>query len=91
MPIIINLHPGPDHKTVNITNVTRPIYRVLDPSHLFDFFERKFLFYGFSAYKFLQRNNVIIILKKLATCTRHMDTKHMSQSPPEARDFMVAV
>jgi len=46
------------------------------------------LFYGFSAYKFLQRNNVIIILKKLksslATCTRHLDTKHISQSPREA-------
>jgi len=37
------------------------------------------LFYGFSAYKFLQRNNVIIILKKLKSsrspCTRHLDTK----------------
>ena len=51
------------------------------------------LFYGFSAYKFLQRNNVIIILKKLksslATCTGHLDTKYMSRSSLEDRGFMV--
>jgi hypothetical protein len=27
----------------------------------------------------------------LATCTRYMDTKYMSQSQPEARDFMGGV
>ena len=43
MPLVIDLHPGPDHKMVNIKDATLPIYRVLGPSHLFDFFETKSL------------------------------------------------
>ncbi len=43
MPIVIDMHPGPDHKMVNIDDDSQSIYRVLDPSHLFDLFETKSL------------------------------------------------